>query len=212
MNKHIIYLPEAIQLQELIDFYHANLLLAYEHYYLDAACIQFFKDMLHSLENCRQISVSPHQKSAAIYNAAYYFPWFITFQFFPAAFDCIENMLGQLLHNSPIDVTPIASRQSLGKSYRLLAKQINISCEYAASFDLLDALHSRLTHQHDTLSEYGNVALTTYRNQAFVTTYGLSVELVSPQLLFALLKDIGELVFTVYSKAKCSLSSMCIQW
>jgi len=208
MNRHTIYLPEVAQLQELIDFYHSKLLLAYDQYCLDATCIQFFKDMLRSLEFCRQTSVSQHYNSAATYIGDYYFHWFITFQFFPMVFDCIEDTLGQLLQNSAVTKTLPYNKQSLGKSYRLLVAQINITGEHASTFDLLDVLKSRLIRRNDTFSEYGNIALTTYHNQSFVTTYGFSVELVNPQLLLALLKDLGELFSALYSKAKCSLSSM----
>lgn len=188
-----MHVSETAQLQELIDFYRSKLLLANDRYYTDDACNQFLMSMLQLLIKCQQYSVSQYRISPPAYGDEHYFRWLITFFLFPAAFDCIENSLHRLLHECATGCTLPFRTHLLGKHYKILAEYIHVGQEHTRSFDLLDTMKSRLTRQQDSLSNSGTMALTTYCNQPYVSTYGYTVELTNPLLLFAILKNVGNL-------------------
>lgn len=182
---------EIAQLQELIDFYRSKLRLTCDHPYSNRL---FFKNMLHSLTCCRQEYILQCRITPPGRDSNNYFQWFVTYAFFSSAFSCIEQVLHQLLRllRPAISLEPEPNMRSLGKLCRMLTANTGIAAESIRSFDLLDVINTRI-QKHNNYSEGSSAALTTYNNQPYVSTYGYSVELINPVLLFAILKDVGEL-------------------
>ncbi|SDF65206.1 hypothetical protein [Sporomusa acidovorans] len=193
----MVKVSEIAQLQELIDFYRSKLLLICDHTYSNHL---FFKNMLYSLTCCRQEYVLQCRITSLGYASKNYFQWFITYTLFGSVFRCIETALYQLLQVARPDILlePEPNRRDLGRLCRMLAETTGIAAEYLRSFDLLDVMNTRI-QKHNNYAEGSSVALTTYNNQPYVSTYGYSVELINPALLFAILKDVGELLATHFS-------------
>ncbi|MDF2570816.1 MAG: hypothetical protein K0R55_2420 [Sporomusa sp.] len=181
MDTYMTSVSEAAQLQELVDFYRAKLLFTCDRYYLEDERSQFFKTMLQALICCRQ-NYTLYEHSLR---------WFITFMFFQTAFDCIEKLLDRLIQQQT-DLPRKTEKQPLGQVYRYLFEH-NVQADHARSFDLLDAMHTRLLCQKANFAESGHVAVTSYRGQQFITTYGYTAELINPTLLFTILTDVGNL-------------------
>lgn len=121
------------------------------------------------------------------------FRWFITFVFFRTAFACNEQILYQLLSQKAPDNMLKIHDWTLGKAYRVLSGHIVTTATHYRAFDLLDAMNTLLNRQQYSLYETGRESLTTYHDRPFISTYGQKADLINPTLLFAILKDIGEL-------------------
>ncbi|QDR79646.1 hypothetical protein [Sporomusa termitida] len=193
MNTHMTSVSEPALLQELIDFYRSKLLFTCDKYTVDDERSQFFKRILQILTCCRPGSHLHEQN----------FRWFITFIVFQPAFDCIGHLLNSLPQDQPGSQAE-TENLPLGRIYRGLWKQGRLT-DHTRAFDLLDTMHTSLLRQQTNLAESGHVALTGYRGQHYITTYGYTAELINPILLFTILKDIGNLVPLLPVKPQTSL-------
>lgn len=193
MDTPMTSVSEPALLQELVDFYRSKLLLACDKFGVDDGRSQFFKKMLQNLTCCRP-GAHRHQQN---------FRWIITFIIFQPAFDCIGSLLASLTPDQP-GLQAETINQPLGKVYRQVCQQ-NCQADLARAFDLLDSMQASLLRQQTILAESGRLALTSYRGQHYITTYGYTAELINPLLLFTILKDIGNLVSILPAKPQTTI-------
>ncbi|WP_425060306.1 hypothetical protein SCACP_09940 [Sporomusa carbonis] len=177
--KQVAETDTILQLNEVIEQYHSSLLFLRERYYASDVRVQYFKSMLEALTCCRQYLIFERRMVNSGLKDDYRFSWFITFVFFPAAFNCIERSLG------------LVSRDWEGATKK---------AEYTQSISMLYSIRSRLLRQQGHFEESGKIELTTYQGQPFVFTYGGTVELVNSELLFRILKDLGALFSELKTK------------
>ena len=183
---------EIKQLQELIEFYRSKLLLTYRCR-SDNTHHQFFRSMTQALVYCQQYFALQRRLLPPAATGESEFRWFITFVFFRTAFACNEQILYQLLSQKAPDNMLKIHDWTLGKAYRVLSGYIVTTATHYRAFDLLDAMNTLLNRQQYSLYETGRESLTTYHDRPFISTYGQKADLINPTLLFAILKDIGEL-------------------
>ncbi len=200
---------EIVQLQELIDFYRSQLLLTLNYHACDTYR-QFFEAMTQALVYCQQYFVLQGRLLSPAYTGKSEFRWFISFVFFRAAFTCNERILYQLLRRTAPDNGFDVNGWTLGKAYRALAEQTGTNATHYRAFDILDAMNALLNRQQYSMFANDHEALTTYRTQTFISTYGQKVDLINPTLLFTILQDIGELfagqIAETATPAACSLT------
>lgn len=158
------------QFNDLIKDYRSLLATICEKYTPDDFRLKYVKNMLDIMIRCRQYFHFERQFSQT--KNSNYFPWFITFVFFPATLECIDKSLDLL-------------RQHMSSW--------QFPHEYTRTVELLASMRSRLRHQQLYSDETGKVSLTTYRGHSFTLSYEKPVEFINAKLLFQILKDLGYL-------------------